>query len=68
MSVYEVTAKHEYRGHKPGERFEAHLDANAEARALRRGAIKLIRRSVPRLIEGSYRLPKHAAQGGQLHA
>ncbi len=64
MSIYEVTARQEYRGHKPGDRFEAQLDRNAEARAMRRGAIKLIHRSVPRLVEGSYRLPNNAAGGG----
>jgi hypothetical protein len=32
-----------YRGHKPGERFTAELDPDAERRALARGSIKLVK-------------------------
>lgn len=55
-SVYEVIGTREYRGHKPGERFEAKLDPGAEDRAVRRGDIRVIRRVQPRLPAG-WRLP-----------
>lgn len=54
---YLVTGRRAYRGHKPGMRFEARLDRNAEQRAIARGDIVLEEVVVPRLKEGSYRLP-----------
>ena len=57
MSVYRVTGPRAYRGHEPQTVFEASLDANAEARAIGRGAIQLVKSSTPSLQPGSYRLP-----------
>lgn len=54
---YRVTGRREYRGHKPGAKFEAALDRNAEQRAIDRGDIRLLRRFVPDLEPGSYTLP-----------
>lgn len=58
MSVYRVTSRNPYRGYQRGETFEASLDERTEERAIDRGAIEVIERSTPQLIEGSYRLPK----------
>jgi hypothetical protein len=58
MSLYEVTGRTSYRDHRPGAIFEASLDEQTEARAVRRGAIAVIERSQPKLIEGSYALPQ----------
>lgn len=58
MSVYEVTGTRAYRGHEPGETFEANLDHRAEARAVARGAIRVKNRSKPKVKKGSYTLPK----------
>jgi len=55
---YQVTGRREYRGHKPGEKFEAALDRNAEARAVARGDIVLLRRVTPDLPPGRFRLPE----------
>lgn len=55
--VYLVTGKREYRGHEPGTRFEAAIEPAVEARAIGRGDIVLLRRVVPDLQPGSYRLP-----------
>jgi hypothetical protein len=55
--VYLVTGPREYRGHKPGETFEAKLEPNVEHRAIRRGSIRLLRRVTPALVPGSYTLP-----------
>lgn len=57
MSVYKVTGPTAYRGHQPGEIFEAMLDPLAEVRALRRGNIRLLERSKTALVPGSYTLP-----------
>lgn len=54
---YLVTGRREYRGHKPGSTFEATLDRNAEARAIRRGDIRLLRIVKPELQPDSYTLP-----------
>lgn len=68
MSVYQVTGQRGYRGHKPGETFEAHLDPGTEHRGIRRGNIILIDRCDPELQPNSYHLPKGWAnnqhQGG----
>lgn len=44
MSRYLVNPEwpHEYRGHKPGEEFEANLEPDAEARAVSRGCITVL--------------------------
>jgi hypothetical protein len=55
---YLVTGRTSYRGHEPGTEFEATLDENVERRALYRGAIKILERVVPKVREGSYRLPR----------
>lgn len=57
MSKYRVTGTRAYREQQPGSTFEATLDPDAEARALRRGDIELIERSQTGLRPGSYRLP-----------
>lgn len=57
MSVYLVTGPLPYRWSKPGERFEATLDAETEARAIAREAIRVIDKSEPALAEGSWFLP-----------
>jgi hypothetical protein len=54
---YEVTGRREYRGHKPGTRFEANLERAAEQRAVDRGDIRLLRRFTPDLEDGSWTLP-----------
>ena len=64
MSVYEVTHG-TYRNHRRGERFEATLDVFAERRAIRRGSIRVVEESTPRLVEGSYTLPKRDGGGGR---
>lgn len=55
--VYRVTGKRRYRGHERGTTFEARLDRNAERRAIDRGDIVFVRRVIPSLEPGSYRLP-----------
>ena len=59
MSVYEILRP--YRGHRQGARVEMVLDRMVEERAIRRGAVALLERSTPCLVEGSYRLPSDAA-------
>jgi hypothetical protein len=53
-----VTGRLAYRGHEPGEEFMATLAPSVERRAVDRGAIVLLERTVPALKEGSYRLPE----------
>ena len=43
MGEYKVTGRREYRGVPPGEIFEARIDRAAEARAVARGDIRLLR-------------------------
>jgi hypothetical protein len=57
MSVYKVVGSRVYRGHRPGDLFEARLDSRAEARAIGRGDIKLIERITPAVQPGSYTFP-----------
>jgi hypothetical protein len=57
LGVYEVIGTRSYMEHKPGERFEARLDRNAEARAVERGSIRLLRRVEEDLPAHKYRLP-----------
>ena len=54
---YEVTGDREYRGHGKGEVFDARLEPNAEARAIARGDVRLIRHYEPSLCVGSYTFP-----------
>lgn len=56
--VYQVTGRRRYRGHEPGTIFEACIPATVERRAVQRGDIRLLRRELPTLQPGSYRLPK----------
>ena len=56
--LYKVVSTRRYRGHRPGDLFEACLDNRAEARAIGRGDIVLIRRITPTVQPGSYRLPR----------
>lgn len=49
MGVYTVTGRREYRGHKPGETFEAWIPPGPERRAIVRGDIRLERRTHPTL-------------------
>ena len=58
MTVYEVVGRFEYRGHRPGTRFEATLDPVAEVRAVQRGALVVVNRTQVKLRPGSYTLPK----------
>jgi hypothetical protein len=44
---YLVTGSRRYRDHEPGITFEARLDRNAEARAVQRGDIRLLRLITP---------------------
>ena len=57
MGDYEVVGSREYRGHPPGEVFEARLDRNAVARAIARGDIRVLRIVVPEVQPGSWVLP-----------
>jgi len=54
---YKVIGKRQYRGHDPGDIFEARFDAALE-RAVYRGNIEILEVIRPGLPEGSYRLPK----------
>jgi len=56
-TVYRVTGKREYRGHKPGSQFEAILDPGPEQRAIARGDITVIARVEPCLEAGSFSFP-----------
>ena len=55
---YRVVGQRCYRGHQPGDLFEAQLDVRAEARAIRRGDIELLERIKFTVKPGSYRLPR----------
>jgi hypothetical protein len=57
MGEYEVVGRREYRGHPPGEIFEARIPRAAESRAVARGDIRLLRVVVPVIQSGTYRLP-----------
>ena len=54
---YEVLGTREYRGHKPGETFEARLDKLAEERAIARGSIRRLRWIQPRVEPGTFTFP-----------
>lgn len=57
LGRYRVVGRRAYRGHQPGEEFEARLDRNAEVRAVNRGNLVLLERLVADLPPGKYRLP-----------
>jgi len=61
--MYEVTGRRPFRGHQPGETFEAQLGPGAEARAIRRGDIRLIERITVQVPAGSYAFPEGWPQG-----
>lgn len=46
---YLVTGRFKYRGHAPGEEFEANLDPDVEERAVRKGTIRVLDRKRTRL-------------------
>jgi hypothetical protein len=43
-STYKVVGQTPFRGHRPGEEFEADLDEHTERRAKQRGSIRVVRR------------------------
>lgn len=55
--LWKVTGRRIYRGHEPGEEFEASLDAAAAGRAVSRGHIVLLEEFVPKLPD-DHRLPE----------
>lgn len=57
FGVYKVSGRRAYRGHEPGDIFEAQLDRNAERRAITRGDIRLLELVVPGL-PPDYELPR----------
>ncbi len=44
MTVYKVVGSTPFRGHQPGDQFEADLTADEERRAKERGSIRVIKR------------------------
>ena len=44
MTLYKVTGPTAFRGHRPGEEFEAELEPDLERRAKARGSIRVVRR------------------------
>jgi hypothetical protein len=54
---YKVIGKRQYRGHEPGEIFEARFDSAIE-RAVYRGNIEILEIINPELPGGGYTLPK----------
>jgi hypothetical protein len=57
MSSYRVKGPLSYRGHQPGEVFQARLNSDAERRAVGRGSIEILDTTPPGLVPGSYRPP-----------
>lgn len=57
MTVYQVVGGRAYHSLRPGEVFEASLDAAAEKRAILRGSIVVIDDRPPGLSPGSYQPP-----------
>lgn len=58
MGEYEVVGRREYRGHQPGEIFEARLPVGPESRAIARGDIVRLRTVEPSIQPGSFSLPE----------
>ena len=57
LGVYKVTGRRIYRGHAPGETFEARIPASVEKRAVDRGDIVVLDRVNPDL-PAEWELPK----------
>jgi hypothetical protein len=55
--LYLVCGSRAYRGHQPGETFEANIERNAERRAVQRRDIRLLERITPTIQPGSFTLP-----------
>lgn len=62
--LYEVVGHRCYRGHQPGDLFEAQLDPRAEARAIGRGNIVLKKRIILSVQPGSYTFPNRQEKNG----
>ena len=58
MGEYEVVGRREYRGHPPGEVFEARIQPGPESRAIARGDIRKLRDVEPSIQPGSYSLER----------
>jgi hypothetical protein len=56
--AYRVVGQRRYRGHQPGDLFEAKLDQRAEARAIGRGDIELVERKSLTVQPGSFVFPE----------
>lgn len=65
MGEYEVVGTREYRGHAPGEVFEARLPKGPEQRAISRGDIRLLRIVEPSIQPGSYSLQSWLSKQGK---
>ena len=57
MTVYEVIDRKRYRGHEQGTIFEATLDPDAEGRAIRRKAIRIVEAKPVTIDLGRYTPP-----------
>jgi hypothetical protein len=55
---YRVVGRRDYRGHKPGSRFIAHLSPEMAQRAINRGDIVIIRQINMQVVPGSYTFPE----------
>ena len=58
MTIYQVIGTRDYAGYTPGEKFEATLEPRAEARAIKRGNIVIVKKSTPRVKKSNLRMPK----------
>jgi hypothetical protein len=56
--IWKVVGKRAYRGHHPGEEFDASLEAGAATRAIGRGDIVLLDKFEPAIPPGSFHLPE----------
>ncbi len=56
--LYRVVGSRGYRGHQPGDLFEAKLESRAEVRAIGRGNIVLLERITIGIQPGRYQLPE----------
>ena len=54
---WQVTGKRVYRGHEPGEKFEASLDDGPAGRAVARGDIVLLEQFIP-AVPADHELPE----------
>ena len=57
MGIFRVIGRHNYRGHRPGETFDATLDPAAVERAVAIGALEVIDGRRTELRPGSWTLP-----------